>query len=473
MRTANIWQWKGRVDRATYAAVGVAAFALKFFVDWVVVTRIFHRPWSLLNYWRPFGAISGVHALTFENRLFASAMLFIAVPFIWLGLAMTVKRLRDAGEPTWVAALFFAPVANLLFFLVLILKPPAKEAGREEGTPWPGPRFLDSWVPETRAGSALLSLATSAVIGLALTLLGTQVVATYGWGLFVGLPFCLGLFAVLLHSYREPRSYSECVSMAVLPIFLLGAILLLVAVEGAICILMAAPIALVLAWLGGSLGFVIQAAHWGRRNAPAILSMAVLLTPGFYGVEQFTRPQAGVFEVKSAIEIDAPPEKIWQKVVAFTEIPPPQEMLFRAGIAYPIRAEITGHGAGAVRHCVFSTGPFVEPIIVWDEPRLLRFSVTANPAPLNELTPYGHIEPRHLHGYFESHQGQFLLTELPGGRTRVEGTTWYSHSMWPETYWHCWSDYVIHRIHMRVLEHIRAQAEAPRNEGKEHGEPGA
>jgi hypothetical protein len=284
-------------------------------------------------------------------------------------------------------------------------------------------------------------------------------VATYGWGLFVGLPFCLGLFAVLLHSYREPRSYSECVLMAVLPVFLLATILLLLAIEGLICILMAAPIALVMALLGGSLGFVIQAAHWGRRNAPAILSMAVLLTPGFYGVEHLTRPQAGVFEVKSDIEISAPPEKVWQKVVAFTEIPPPQEILFRAGIAYPIRAEITGHGPGAIRHCVFSTGPFVEPIVVWDEPHLLRFSVTVNPAPLNELTPYGHIEPRHLHGYFESHQGQFQLTELPGGRTRVEGTTWYSHSMWPETYWHWWSDYVIHGIHMRVLKHIRIEAE--------------
>ena len=459
MRKANIWQWQGRIGRATYAAVGVTAFAAKFFIDWVVVSRIFHRPWRLLNYWRPFGVISGVNALSFENRVFAGVMLFIAVPFIWLGLAMTVKRLRDAGEPTWVAALFFAPFANLLFFLVLILKPSAKEAGRAEGAPWPGPRFLDSWVPETRAGSALVSIAVTAVIGLGFTLLGTQVVATYGWGLFVGLPFCLGLFAVLMHSYREPRSYSECVLMAVLPVFLLGAILLLVAVEGAICILMAAPIALVMALLGGSLGFVIQAAHWGRRNAPAILSMAVLLTPGFYGVEHFTRPQAGVFEVKSAIEIGAPATKVWQKVVAFTEIPPPQEMLFRAGIAYPVSAEITGHGAGAIRHCVFSTGPFVEPIVVWDEPRLLRFRVTANPAPLNELTPYGHIEPKHLHGYFESHQGQFLLTELPGGRTRVEGTTWYSHSLWPETYWHWWSDYVIHRIHIRVLEHIRVEVE--------------
>ncbi len=461
MRVSNVWQWEGRVNRTAYFFVGLAAFVLKFLLDWIVVTRVFHRPWSLLNYWRPFGAISGVHALSLENRLFAGAMLFLALPFIWLGLVMTVKRLRDAGEPTWLAALFFAPIANLAFFLVLSLKPSAKGIPLEEGAPWPGPHFLERWIPRTQAASALVSIGVTAMLGLAFTLLGTQVVAQYGWGLFVGLPFCLGLFAVLTHSYHEPRGYGECLTVAILPIAILGAILFLVAIEGAICLAMAAPLASLLALLGGSLGYIIQAAHWGRRNTPAMLSMAVLLTPGFYGVEHFVRPQAGVFEVKSAIEINAPPKKVWGKVVAFAEIAPPKEALFLAGVAYPIRAEISGRGPGAVRRCVFSTGPFVEPIVVWDEPQLLRFRVTENPAPMNEMTPYGPIEPKHLRGYFESHQGQFLLTELPGGRTRVEGTTWYSHTMWPETYWHWWSDYIIHRIHMRVLEHIRDRAENP------------
>jgi uncharacterized membrane protein YhaH (DUF805 family) len=454
-----MWQWEGRVSRGTYFIVGVVALALKLLVDWAVVTRVFHRPWSLLSYWRPFGAISGVQALSVENRLFAGAMVFIALPFIWLGLVMTVKRLRDAGEATWLSGLFFVPVANLVFFLVLSLKASKEEPGPEEGAPWPQEDTLGRWIPRTQMGTAVVSIAATTLVGLGIAALGTQVIASYGWGLFVGLPFCLGLFAVLTYSFHAPRRYSECVLMALTPIFILGGILLAVAIEGLICILMAAPICLILAFLGGTLGFAIQAAHWGRKHAPAMFSIVLLLMPGSVSVEHFLRPQPGIFDVKSVLEMNAPPEQVWQKVVAFAEIPPPREMLFRAGIGYPIRAEISGRGVGAVRHCVFSTGPFVEPITVWDEPHLLRFSVTANPAPLDELTPYGHIEPRHLHGYFESHQGQFSLTELPGGRTRVEGTTWYSHSMWPETYWHWWSDYVIHRIHMRVLEHIRAEVE--------------
>ena len=53
----------------------------------------------------------------------------------------------------------------------------------------------------------------------------------------------------------------------------------------------------------------------------------------------------------------------------------------------------------------------------------------------------------------------WLLTALPEGRTRLEGATWYQHTMRPAAYWHLWSDYIIHRIHLRVLEHIRAEAE--------------
>ena len=460
MKPANLWQWEGRANAKTYFLVGAIGFSAKLLIDFLVVTTVFHRTWSPLFYWRPFGIVQTLNFKAGAEAGFGLTMLLISLPFLWLGLAMTVKRLRDAGHPVWLVCLFFVPLVNLVYFAVLCFLPSVEDPAREEAAPWPAVRPLDRLIPHTPLGSGLLAIGLTTLLGLFFAVLGTQVIKTYGWGLFVALPFCLGLFSVLLHSYHEPRGFGECTVVSLVPIGILGVVLLLVAIEGLICILMAAPIACVLALLGGWLGFAIQTAHWGRRNAPAMLSVAFLLLPSSFGLEHFVKPQAGVFVVKSAIDVNAPPEKVWQEVIAFAEIPPPQETIFRAGIAYPIRAEIAGRGPGAVRHCVFSTGPFVEPITVWDEPHLLRFRVTANPPPMNELTPYSHIEPAHLHGYFESHQGQFLLTPLPGGGTRLEGTTWYSHTMWPEQYWHWWSDYVIHRIHMRVLRHIKAETES-------------
>lgn len=79
---------------------------------------------------------------------------------------------------------------------------------------------------------------------------------------------------------------------------------------------------------------------------------------------------------------------------------------------------------------------------------------------MEEWSPYSHIHPPHLHGFLVSNGGQFLLTPLPNGGTRLEGATWYHHGLWPAAYWRLWSDPIIHQIHMRVLTHIRAEAES-------------
>lgn len=458
LRFVDLWRWEGRVGRRAYALVGIGAFIFKNTADRLVSQYFLGTQTFFFNYWAPLGKAARLTQLSPLEMRYVAALMVIALPFIWIGAAMTVRRLRDAGQPVWLVVLFFAPFVNLLFFLVLCFLPSHELAKQREAAPWPAVRPLDGIIPKSALGSAALATVVTAGMGLVFVLLGTAVLGAYGWSLFVALPFCLGLFAVLLYSYHGPRSFWACFNVALLPIALLGAVLLVVSIEGLICLLMAAPLGLGLAALGGSLGYFIQANYWRPRSSPALLSI-VLLVPALFGAEHAARLETPKFVVRTSIDVHAPPERVWGQVVAFAEIPPPTDMLFRAGIAYPIRAEITGRGVGAVRHCVFSTGAFVEPIEIWDEPRLLKFGVTASPAPLNEMTPYGHIEPRHLHGYFVSEEGQFLLTALPDGGTRLEGTTRYQDAMWPAAYWHVWSGYIIHRIHWRVLKHIKAAAE--------------
>ncbi len=459
MGILDLWKFNGTVSRKAYFLVGVIAFFIKANLDRFVAVHYFHRVWSVFSYWVPLAPAARIGSLSDSDARFVGAMLALALPFIWIGVAMTVRRLRDGGEPVWLAIFFFVPFVNLVLFVVLLLLPSRDQQVEREAAPWPGVRSLDGLIPRSELGSALLAIGLSSVIGLGFLLLGTLVAGSYGWGLFVALPFCLGLFSVLVYSYHGPRSLANCLGVSLLPVGLLACALILAAIEGLICIVMAAPLAAGLSLLGGSLGYSIQSRHWRRSQAPALFSAVLLLVPASFGLERAVGLEAPTFVVRSRIEISAPPDKVWQKVVAFAEIQPPKEMLFRAGIAYPIRAEIVGQGPSAIRRCIFSTGAFVEPIEVWDEPRLLRFSVKENPPPLAELTPYAHIDPPHLHGYFISKQGQFALTALPGGRTLLEGTTWYQHTMWPAAYWHLWSDYIIHRIHMRVLEHIRLEAE--------------
>jgi hypothetical protein len=348
------------------------------------------------------------------------------------------------------------PFLNLLFFVLLSLFP---ERSTESGLTSPKASWFARIVPNSEIDSAALALLITVPAGTALAVLGTQVLRNYGWGLFVALPFAMGLAAAVIQGTHAPRTMNQSMSVACLSVGLLGLALLAFAVEGYFCLLMATPIALVLATFGGVCGYYFQRRRWIQEGASAFLSVLLLFVPGVQWMEHSAAPQPPTFVVRSTIDVDARPEEVWKQVVAFTEIPPPTEWLFRAGVAYPIRAEIVGSGVGAERHCVFSTRAFVEPIEIWDEPHLLKFSVTSNPAPMQEWTPYSHIEPAHLHGFLVSNGGQFLLTPLPGGRTRIEGTTWYRHGLWPSTYWRWWSDAIIHQIHMRVLRHIRNQAE--------------
>ncbi len=137
----------------------------------------------------------------------------------------------------------------------------------------------------------------------------------------------------------------------------------------------------------------------------------------------------------------------------------PTEWIFKTGIAYPVDAEIEGHGIGAIRSCNFTTGSFVEPITKWDEPTLLQFDVLDQPTPMRALNPFWDVHPPNLNGYFQSKKGQFKLTETKNNKTLVVGTTWFNIHIHPVVYWDIWSKYILHKIHYRVLKHIKKQSE--------------
>jgi uncharacterized protein YndB with AHSA1/START domain len=208
---------------------------------------------------------------------------------------------------------------------------------------------------------------------------------------------------------------------------------------------------------GALLGkWIAEATPTGPAHAlPVILSLPLLA-----GAESLTRTLPE-YEVLTVVDVAAPPEVVWRHVVEFPDLPAPEEWFFRCGIACPQRARIEGAGVGAVRHCEFSTGDFVEPITAWEEPRRLAFDVVDQPDPMVELSPWRHVHPPHLHDRsLQSRRGEFRLVPAAGGGTRLEGRTWYTFDMHPQAYWTMWSDVAIHAIHRRVLEHIKRLSEA-------------
>jgi hypothetical protein len=508
-----LWRWNRKIDRLPYLLTGVFLFVIKFGIDWTVANVGFGRSWSPINYliWPNSRTLEAI-TVSRTDQWFSLTMLLVSLPFIWTGVALSLHRLRAAGLPLGLILLFFVPLVNLLFFLVLVLMPTRTEIpadaladddqDREEFSgpaasggdtriapsvsppipprpprtavtgqaPRPAPRRAParfeplremhrSIVLESYWRSGLVALAVTVPLAVLGVILAAEVLHSYAFGLFVGAPFAVGMISVLLFGFSRPQPFGPCVLVALAGSALTGFALLGFRIEGVVCLVMASPIMVPLVFLGAMVGYAIQSRPWLNGQTTYVTLAILVVLPALMAAESAHEPEPEVRAVETEIVIDAPPDKVWALVIAFPPLPEPDEWLFHTGVAYPLRAEIHGHGVGAVRHCVFTTGTFVEPIEIWDESRLLRFAVTEQPEPMREWSPY-HIHPAHLDHYLVSRKGQFALKALPGGRTRLVGTTWYSNRMWPAAYWHLWSDYIIQRIHARVLTHIRSLAEA-------------
>ncbi|MBO9573411.1 MAG: hypothetical protein J7497_14570, partial [Chitinophagaceae bacterium] len=302
----------------------------------------------------------------------------------------------------------------------------------------------------------VIAVGITAVVCWAFAFLATNIFKDYAFGLFIWLPFVLGATSTLIYGYNNAVAVQKLASISFLTLFVFCLGLLVFAWEGIICLIMALPVGLIFTWLGHWIGYKILKNKAGNTSAAVFLLF--LSVPLFMAFDDLALDKDEVRYVTTAIQINASPEQVWKNVIAFPQLEDPREFIFKAGIAYPVNATINGQGVGSVRHCNFTTGSFVEPITVWDEPRLLKFSVAEQPDPMKEISFYN-IHPNHLHGYWVSKEGQFKLTQLSNGHTLLEGTTWYINKIKPGFYWTIWSDYIVHKIHRRVLEHIKEQVE--------------
>ena len=433
-----------RVDRGTYFRHGVGLTAFKYAIDALLIWRFAGIVWTPLDYLSPLWS-TRQQLLQHGPPSLLPVLVAIALPFLWIGVSMSMRRAVDAGGSPWEALLFFVPVINFVLMAVLSLVPTSSRFTWPVAAPPP--------TVDDRMKSAMLGVAASVGITLVTVGIGVYLRRSYSTGLFLGVPFTIGYISSYIYNHGHARPAGQSILLAMGSVTIAAGSLVIFALEGLICIAMAWPIALAVAFPGAVLGRIMA-----TRDVHASTGAGMaLLVPLLVGVEP--RPAPPSHEVLTVVDIAAPPEVVWNHVVTFPDLAPPTELLFRAGVAAPTRARIEGHGVGAIRYCDFTTGSFVEPITAWEENRLLAFDITAQAPPMTELTPYRDVNPPHLDGYFRATHGEFRLIPLPGGRTRLEGRTRYVVDMFPQGYWTVPARAIVTAIHARVLHHIQTLAE--------------
>lgn len=436
-----------RVTRGDYLAAGLLLMTLKYVgevVTFWAFTGMVLTPFDFLN-----PLLGAREAMLAPAPRWLPWLLYLwTLPFLWVAVSMSIRRAADAGGSPWLGFFVLVPLVNLLLMIALCLWP------SDRSEQWTQHRTTDD--SRESPWHAAVSVALGVLLGGIMIAISVYGLSSYGASLFIGTPLLMGAASAWFYNRRTSHSFAASAGLGAISVLCGFLGMFFFALEGAICLIMAVPMAVPVATFGGLLGKAIADA---TRRPLVELAAALLALPVWTCGESLF--EAGPERVVlTAVDIAAPPEVVWNNVIAFPDLPAERAWYFRLGIACPERAEIIGSGVGAIRHCIFSTGTFVEPITAWEESSRLAFDVTEQPAPMFELSPYPNVHPPHLSGFLTSTRGEFRLVALASGGTRLEGRTWYRSATFPSWYWTAWYDLWIHKIHERVLVHIQQLAEA-------------
>ena len=368
---------------------------------------------------------------------------------MWSLVALSFRRAADADLPGWIAVLAIPPAVQIAVLLGLSLAPtragaPTRPAMKAES--------VAKWTAGAQGFLAGVALTVAAIA------LSTLVFGGYGYGAFVISPFLVGATTAAIANARNDMGIGYTSRLVTSTVTLGGLALVALAIEGIICLIMAAPLGLAMAWLGGLLGRAI-ALH--RRNSAGQTLSSFAVLPIVLVGEFLLAPMVS-FETYNTISIDAPPARVWEAIVNMERIDAPPPAGFRLGMAYPLGASMIGEGVGATRLGVFSTGTALERVTEWEPGRKLAFAVLQDVPAMRELSPYAHVHAPHNIGYFSTKETSFELIPRESGGTRLIERTSHILKLEPVLYWLPLARLMVDQNNARVLAHIRRQAERVR-----------
>lgn len=442
-----LFSFEGRVDRQQYIPWAAGIFFSQHLFVLLSAAATIDPPvamWSLLHTldWQFYLWPIRVFAIPdLQTAWLYVFRLVYVVAVAWTLAALAFRRAVDARVDGWVAVLAIVPLLQLPILLFLSVFPSRPPRQSEPG------RVTESDLRRRKVAAIKGGIAGVAA-SLVAVAVGALLFGYYGYGVFVVAPFVIGALTGYFANRKSDITGAQTAGLVVLTTGLGGIALISTALEGAICIVLASPLALGLALVGGSMGRAL--ARQSRPASKQTLSACACLLLAF--VAETALPTRAAFETVHTVEIDAAPAAVWDSIVGMNAMEAPTSVFFRLGAAYPVRAEIVGEGVGATRIGEFSTGKAIERITEWIPGRELAFDVLEDVPAIRELSPYDHVHAPHVRGYFLTIRTRFELLEQPDGGTKLVIRSSHELRLEPLPYWLPLAQWVVESNNARVLD---------------------
>jgi uncharacterized protein YndB with AHSA1/START domain/uncharacterized membrane protein (DUF485 family) len=435
--------WPEFTRRFAYVVASFVLIASQNLVAWGVGQAFSENRALDLEFWlTPLSSAMSIYSLP---PIWGAAIFAYFLLVAWLLALMSFQLARRTNRGFILAVLSVVPVLQLGAILLNAVVP-AREA-------------VDD-MRESRARSAK-NVTMGLIAGIALIVLAVLISAVtfgaYGWGLFVMTPFLVGITCGYLVNEQSDLGASATMKLVIAAAGLGSLALVVLALEGIVCIIMAALLAIPIVMLGGVIGRGLAIARHNRRNPLA--SVAIL--PMVFMLEGAMPSEAPII-TQYEIEIAAPAEQVWQALISSEPIAQAPGLTALAGLAYPIKGTLKGEGPGATRTGVFSTGEATEVVTEWEPNKSLAFRVEDEAPAMEEMSPYRRVHAPQVEGYFSTGETRFVLVQLAGNRTQLKISSEHRLRIDPVPYWEPIARLAIHENVSRVLADIKAKSEIDR-----------
>lgn len=285
-------------------------------------------------------------------------------------------------------------------------------------------------------------------------------VMTMGFTCFV--PFAMGVITVYISELRGPQPVWTWLLLPWFPVAAALGATMLALLEGLICVVMFAPLALVLSTIGGLVGGAAGRIIVSRRKKGVALA-CVMVLPLFTATwEKKAFHEMDLRTVENTIDIQSTPDSVWRNIERVTAIGRnelPDSWTRRIGFPDPIEATLSHQGVGGVRNAFFTGGVlFIETIDVWEPQRRLAFSISAQTNQIPATTLDEHV--RVGGPYFDVLRGEYRLEPLGNGVTRLHLTSQHRVATDFNWYAHLWTDAIMSDLQKRILVVIRNRCES-------------